>query len=335
MSKNVFANGREISGKKDDNKSIAAMPDVCLSPPSPPAGPVPIPYPNNAEASDTTDGSKTVKIGGGEVGLKNSSSYKKSTGDEAATKSLGMGVVTHTIQDKMKHSAWSMDVKIEGQNAIRHMDMTTHNHMNCANLALQLNAAAQQMARTSGLNCEMLNFMNQVARTEVRVTNAAGEETGELATTTTSTAYRVDRMGGRFLKGASSDVAIPRNVRGGYATPIGDKQGPPCAGNRPMNTQSANHAESKILIPEMDSMSGGTILISTMHPTPQGGVDAMPCPTCKQTICDARACGIEVRLCRADGGEPPVDPQAAGLCPPAQGAQGNATWAAQGLGNWP
>ena len=48
---------------------------------------------------------------------------------EAATKSLGMGVVTHTIQGKMVHAAWSMDVKAEGANVIRHMDMTTHNHM--------------------------------------------------------------------------------------------------------------------------------------------------------------------------------------------------------------
>ena len=129
MSKNVFANGREISAKKDDNKSICAMPDVCLSPPSPPAGPIPIPYPNTAQGSDTSGGSKTVKIGGDEAGLKNSSDYKKSMGDEAATKGLGMGVVTHTIQDKMSHAAWSMDVKFEGANVIRHMDMTTHNHM--------------------------------------------------------------------------------------------------------------------------------------------------------------------------------------------------------------
>src|SRR5258708_5513297 len=103
MSKNVFANGKEISAKKDGNKSIAAMPDVCLSPPAPPAGPVPIPYPNKAETADTSDGSKTVKIGGDEVGMKNSSNYKKSTGDEAATKSFGMNLTTATIQGKMKH----------------------------------------------------------------------------------------------------------------------------------------------------------------------------------------------------------------------------------------
>ena len=146
MSKYVYANGREISGKKDDNRSVCSMPDVCLSPPSPPAGPVPIPYPNTAKASDTSDGSKTVKIGGDEVGLKNSSNYKKSTGDEAATKALGMGVISHNIQGKLKHASWSMDVQIEGKNVIRHMDMVTQNHMNSTNACPGIDIAGQKPA---------------------------------------------------------------------------------------------------------------------------------------------------------------------------------------------
>jgi hypothetical protein len=129
MSNKVFANTREISCKAAAGKSICSFPDVCLSPPSPPAGPVPIPYPNTAFASDATSGSKNVKISGKEIMLKNKSYFKKSTGDEAATKSLGMGVVTHQIQGKVYFVSWSMDVKVEGQNACRHLDMTTHNHM--------------------------------------------------------------------------------------------------------------------------------------------------------------------------------------------------------------
>ena len=46
MGANVFANGLEVSCEKATNQSLAAMPDICLSPPSPPAGPIPIPYPN-------------------------------------------------------------------------------------------------------------------------------------------------------------------------------------------------------------------------------------------------------------------------------------------------
>jgi hypothetical protein len=123
----VYANGMSIACKAASGKSAAAMPDVCLSPPSPPAGPLPLPYPNTAMASDTTDGSKTVQIGGQEVMLKNKSTFKTSNGNEAATKSFGMGVVTHQIQGKAAFVAWSMDVKFEGENIPRHMDLMGHN----------------------------------------------------------------------------------------------------------------------------------------------------------------------------------------------------------------
>ena len=105
----VYANGMMIACKAADGKTIAAMPDVCLSPPSPPAGPVPIPYPNTAMASDTTDGSKTVQINGQEVMLKDKSTFKKSTGDEAATKGLGMGVVysrSYILRREGDKNAW-------------------------------------------------------------------------------------------------------------------------------------------------------------------------------------------------------------------------------------
>lgn len=129
MQNRVYANGRQVACKKAQGKSVAAFPDVCLSPPSPPAGPVPIPYPNTAFARDTANGSKSVKIAGREVMLKNKSFFKKSTGDEAATKTLGMGVVSHQITGKAYFASWSMDVKLEGQNAVRHLDLTTHNHL--------------------------------------------------------------------------------------------------------------------------------------------------------------------------------------------------------------
>jgi hypothetical protein len=127
MANEVYANGMEIACKAAAGKTVAAFPDVCLSPPSPPAGPVPLPYPNTAYASDTTKGSKTVMISGQEVMLKDKSTFSKSTGDEAATKTLGMGVVTHQITGEVSFTSWSMDVKIEGENVVRHLDLTLHN----------------------------------------------------------------------------------------------------------------------------------------------------------------------------------------------------------------
>ena len=61
MGNEVFANGMEVSCKSGDGKVIAAFPDVCLSPPSPPAGPIPVPYPNTSFSKDGKNGSKTVK----------------------------------------------------------------------------------------------------------------------------------------------------------------------------------------------------------------------------------------------------------------------------------
>jgi hypothetical protein len=128
MSRKVYANGREVSATKDSNRILAAMPDVCLSPPGPPAGPVPLPYPDFATAADTHEGARTVKIGGGQVGIKNTSTFKKCKGDEAATRSFGMNVGSHVLQGKTVAQAWSFDVKFEGRNALRLLDLTTNNN---------------------------------------------------------------------------------------------------------------------------------------------------------------------------------------------------------------
>ena len=129
MANAVFANGREIACKAAAGKTICAMPDVCFTPPENPATPpgVPIPYPNTGMASDTSDGSKKVKISDKEVGLKNKSSFKKSMGDEAGA-AAKKGVITSKNTGKVFFESWSMDVKIEGKNAVRHLDMTTNNH---------------------------------------------------------------------------------------------------------------------------------------------------------------------------------------------------------------
>ena len=129
MANNVFANGREISCKKADGKSICAFPDVCFTPPENPTTPpgVPVPYPNTGMAKDTAKGSKKVKISGNEIILKNKSHFKKSYGDEAGS-TTKKGIITSNNRGKVYFNAWSMDVKFEGKNVVRHFDLTTHNH---------------------------------------------------------------------------------------------------------------------------------------------------------------------------------------------------------------
>ncbi len=129
MTKKVFANGNSLTAKSGSEKVIAAFPDVCLSPPSPPAGPIPIPYPNTSFAKDLKKGSKKVKVGNKPVALHGQSHYKTSPlGNEAATRSFGGSVITHQITGKTYFAAHVMDVLVEGRKVCRHIDLTTSNH---------------------------------------------------------------------------------------------------------------------------------------------------------------------------------------------------------------
>lgn len=129
MANEVYANNREISCKAASGKSIAAFPDVCFTPPQTPPMPlgIPIPYPNTGLSKDTTKGTRTIRITRKEVMLKNKSYYKTSYGDEPG-RAPKKGIITSKIKGKMYFTSWSMDVKFEGKNVVRHMDLTTHNH---------------------------------------------------------------------------------------------------------------------------------------------------------------------------------------------------------------
>lgn len=128
MGKKVFANGMEIAHQSGDAKVVAAFPDVCMSPPAPPAGPVPVPYPDSSKASDLKQGTKTVKIGGKPAAVKDSYYQTSPLGDEAATRSFGGSLLTHGITGKTYFAAHSMNVMMEGKPVARHLDLTTSNH---------------------------------------------------------------------------------------------------------------------------------------------------------------------------------------------------------------
>lgn len=103
------------------------FPDVCKTPT--PGGPIPIPYPNIAQSSDTGDGSSTLKADGNPIMLK-TSNYKMSTGDEAGS---AMGVVSNKIKGKAEPLNYSFDVKVDGKNVFRLTDMTLQNCGSSAN----------------------------------------------------------------------------------------------------------------------------------------------------------------------------------------------------------
>jgi uncharacterized Zn-binding protein involved in type VI secretion len=121
MAATVNVNKRTVV-HASSNGLASFFPDVCKTP-APPAPPVPIPYPNIAQSSDTAQGSKQVKMDGNPVMVKGAN-FSTSTGDEAG--SIG-GMVSNTTKGKAEFVNYSFDVKIEGKNACRLGDMMLGN----------------------------------------------------------------------------------------------------------------------------------------------------------------------------------------------------------------
>jgi hypothetical protein len=78
------------------------------------------------QAADLDGGAASVLIEGNPTG-KQSSNFKKSTGNVVA-QSTGGGVVTAQVQGKAYFQSFAMNVMIDGEPAVRHLDLVTHNH---------------------------------------------------------------------------------------------------------------------------------------------------------------------------------------------------------------
>ncbi|WP_373371862.1 DUF4150 domain-containing protein [Archangium lansingense] len=118
----VFVNGRMALNAGDGQTQTCPVPDVCKTPS--PGGPVPVPYVNVARDSDLAKGTKKVSIEGHPVAL-SSSNLSTSTGDEAGT--AGGGIISAKTKGKVTWATFSPDVKFEGKNVVRFLDICLHN----------------------------------------------------------------------------------------------------------------------------------------------------------------------------------------------------------------
>ena len=119
----VFANCRGVAHKGSGGMS-PVFPDVCKTPT--PAGPVPIPYPNIGQSSNTSSGPTTVTTDG-QMPMTKDAKYMMSSGDEAC--SAG-GVISGKVKGTCEFMMYSFDVKFEGKNVCRLGDPLLHNDKN-------------------------------------------------------------------------------------------------------------------------------------------------------------------------------------------------------------
>src|SRR5262249_28496181 len=124
MAITVYNEGAGLFHKGSPGKGIAPA-DVCLTPPPPPAGPVPVPYVNTLIASDLANGSQSVQIDGNPTALEDQSYVSTSAGDEPGTQ--GGNVITHKTKGKGYFKIWSFTMQIEGKGVCRHGDTMGQN----------------------------------------------------------------------------------------------------------------------------------------------------------------------------------------------------------------
>ena len=312
----VFANSKRVSGKKTPNKSAPAMMSVCLSPPSPPAGPIPVPYPVADTGSHTADGTGSVQIEKKEVGKKNSSIYSKCSGNQPATRSFGMDIVSHVIEGSTRFQAYSFDVLFEKGGADRFMDLTTSNHSNTGT-ATTMSAADAATAEAQAASCKAL-------RSEVgRMRNASNEAS---ARDRRSSFREQKRSSGALTACQSADSGIQRRtsnifnakacMRADPPMPVARKTGTNstssnvCGGSKIpyADTELKNHTEAQMLeninwnnkpkwVAFATDWPGYDHRTGRYNPDLQNG----PCPDCQKKLDEACACGLTIIICDSEG----------------------------------
>ncbi len=126
MPAKVNVNKRTVVHGQSSGVAVA-FPDACKTQVGPAT--VPIPYPNIAMSTDTSDGSSDVKMDGEKIML-SSSNFSASKGDEAGSLK---GVVSSKTSAKAEFISYSFDVKVEGKNVPRLADPMVHNKGGSAN----------------------------------------------------------------------------------------------------------------------------------------------------------------------------------------------------------
>lgn len=281
MANKVFANGMELACKSGQGKSICAFPDVCMTPPQTPATPpgVPIPYPNTGMATDTTKGSKSVKISGKEVMLKNKSYFKQSLGDEAGC-APKKGLITSKNKGKVYFNAWSMNVKFEGENVVRNLDITTHNHASPIPNSPPMPFLDGMTLPATDPVCQELSGMLAATVNEELPPSMRPSPTNP-----STVAVGVTQQG--VVAGASS-ISAKKTMKGGkyanYSKGIdrGAKSNVKTCGSSQPDYQYTDsgrpyegHAEAKIIEDFFANGAQGTLVLKITQP---------PCPECSRLI---------------------------------------------------
>jgi hypothetical protein len=269
-------------------------------------------------ANDTVDGTGSVYIEGKEVGKKNSSAYKKCSGNQPATRSFGMDLVSHVLEGKTKFQAYSFDVMFEKGGADRFMDMTTSNHSNNGT-ATTMSAADLAITPEMEAACEALrievNRMRQASNDASNRDRSEGRRNKRMfgaltaSKTATSGIERRASCNANATACMRADPPIPVKGKKGTQGAAKSKKSDVCGGGKPYaNMEHKNHTEAQMLEGLDWSNPPQWVAFATDWP----GYDRKtkrcdpalangPCDECKKKLDEACACNVAIIICDSDG----------------------------------
>jgi hypothetical protein len=137
-----------------------------------------------------------VLIGGKPTG-KRSSYLATSTGNVVA-QSTGGGVLSHTVQGKAHFQSFSPNVFIEGEPAVRHLDLLTHNHLTQpGNTPPAVWMSAMNVAGIAGAGPKNLVTRPSKSEGKAMIQIAVVDEMG----VPVATSFRIATPGGETIEG--------------------------------------------------------------------------------------------------------------------------------------
>jgi hypothetical protein len=205
---------------------------------------------------------------------------------------------------------------IEGQNAVRFMDLTTHNHNNPTNGGVTSNIAGMNIANPEDADCEALEQCNTDTREDMKDDRhpESVQSAGSGNVTVTHAKFTPESGAARILRGCSRKAVSDYDnkfVEGmtsaqKEANKVGDtssvaSQG--CGGHvykRGFFMPHCSHTEARFIehLFSEGIAKGGTLLMSINWPGgPKKGFSTKsPCPDCNALLCAVSKC-MEILIC--------------------------------------
>jgi hypothetical protein len=244
---------------------------------------------------------------------------------------LNKGFLTQSYKGKTYFSSWSSDIKFEKKNAVRHLDMTTHNHKGGTPTTVSTGPdQGVQTIPTPEDPCKEAHNANEKQRDKIadkpdRISGSTSNGIDGCGVTISSGVFTPAGNTGAssLITGQSNYTSLTTDVVNNVAegsNPQDRKSGSQLECGEESHQYSENgsaysctcnggHGEARILdtLAGRSDLNGSTLTLNIDWRNKTKGQQKIPCPDCYRMICYALKCDMTIKICRDEQDKDPVD----------------------------